>query len=144
MRVESAGAQDIPGIRWLLEYERWSAGFLTEATVGTFLVCRDEIGVAATIRLQILQGSGLLSALVVDPCMRGRGLGGQLARAAERKARRAGVDRVCLLTIAADEFFSARGFRIIALSEAPAWIQSEVNSTEVDVVTAALMLKRLF
>lgn len=143
MRVEIARVPDIPGIRWLLEFERLSVDFLAEATIGTFLVCRDKSGVAGTISLQIFQGAGLLRSLVVDHYMRGRGMGGHLARAAERRARRAGVDRMYLLTTTAEEFFAARGYRIIAPSEAPVWIQNALRSTEADVAAAVWMFKPL-
>lgn len=85
----------------------------------------------------------MLRALVVDPHMRGRGMGGHMARVAERRARRAGVDRMFLITTTGEEFFAARGYRIIAPSEAPVWIQNSLISTEADTTAAVWMFKIL-
>jgi amino-acid N-acetyltransferase len=141
MRIEAARRSDLAGIRWLLEYEQLPANDLDESSLERFLVCRDEKGVVAAVGLEIFGRVALLRSLVVDREMRGRGMGMQLTEAAEALAHHSGVESIYLLTTTAEEFFRARGYRILARSEAPAAIQSTTQFSALCPSTAILMVK---
>lgn len=141
MRIEAARRSDLAGIRWLLEYEQLPANDLDESSLERFLVCRDEKGVVAAVGLEIFGQAALLRSLVVDPEMRGRGVGVQLTEAAEALAHHSGVESIYLLTTTAEEFFRARGYRILARSEAPEAIQSTTQFSALCPSTAILMVK---
>jgi amino-acid N-acetyltransferase len=141
MRIGSARRSDLPGIRWLLEYEGLPASDLDESLLERFLVCRDGRDVVAAVGLEVFGQVALLRSLVVDPQLRGRGLGMHLTKAAEALARRSGVESIYLLTTTAEEFFRARGYRIVARSEAPAAIQSTTQFSALCPSTAVLMVK---
>lgn len=89
----------------------------------------------------LLEYEQLLRSLVVCREMRGQGLGVQLTSAAEALASRSGVGAIYLLTTTADESFRARGYRILARSEAPAAIQSTTQFSALCPSTATLMVK---
>lgn len=141
MRIEAARRSDLAGIRWLLNYEELPVDDLDESSVERFLVCRDEKGVVAAVGLEIFERVALLRSLVVSPERRGQGLGVRLTRAAEALASRSGVESIYLLTTTAEEFFRARGYRILARSEAPAAIQCTTQFSALCPSTAILMVK---
>jgi GNAT superfamily N-acetyltransferase len=74
MRVEAARASDLPGIRWLLEYEHLPSEDVTEQLLAHFLVCRDERGVVGAVAIEPFGNLVLLRSLVVEPEFRGEGL----------------------------------------------------------------------
>ena len=141
MRIDSARSSDLPAIRWLLEYERLPASDLDEPSLERFLVVRNGGSVVAAVGLEIFGAAALLRSLVVDPQLRGEGLGIQLTKAAEALTHRSGVESIYLLTTTADEFFSARGYRIVDRSEAPAVIQATTQFSALCPSTAILMVK---
>lgn len=141
MRIDPARLSDLPAIHWLLEYERLPARDLDESSLERFLVCRNGGSVVAAVGLEVSGRLALLRSLVVDPALRGQGLGIQLTKAAEALAHRSGAESINLLTTTADEFFVARGYRIIARSEAPAAIQATTQFSELCPSTAKLMVK---
>jgi amino-acid N-acetyltransferase len=106
-----------------------------------FLVCRDGRDVVAAVGLEVFGKVALLRSLVVDPQLRRQGLGMHLTKAAEALARRTGVETIYLLTTTAEEFFRARGYRIVARSEAPAAIPSTTQFSALCPSTAVLMVK---
>lgn len=141
MRIDPARPADLPAIRSLLERERLPAGDLEESALEWFLVARSEEGVVAAVGLELFGGVALLRSLVVDPRLRGRGLGVQMTEAAEALAHGAGVESIYLLTTTADAFFRGRGYRIIARSETPAAIRSTTQFSALCPSTANLMVK---
>ena len=103
-------------------------------------VAREE-GVVAAVGLEIFGGVALLRSLVVDPQLRGRGLGIRMTEAAEALAHRAGVESIYLLTTTADAFFRQRGYRIVARSETPTAIRSTTQFSALCPSTANVMVK---
>jgi amino-acid N-acetyltransferase len=141
MRIEAARPSDLAGIRWLLNYEGLPIDDLDASSLERFLVCRDEKGVVAAVGLEVFGRVALLRSLVVSPEMRGQGLGVQLTSAAEALASQSGVESIYLLTTTAEEFFRARGYRILARSDAPAAIQGTTQFSALCPSTAILMVK---
>jgi amino-acid N-acetyltransferase len=85
-----------------------------------FLVARGADGaVVGAIGAEVCGREALLRSLVVAPAWRGQGLGGRLLAALEQAATAWGVERWWLLTMTAEEFFAARGFRAVSRAEAP-------------------------
>lgn len=141
MRIDPARPSDLPAIRSLLELEGLPAGDLEESALEWFLVARSEERVLAAVGLEIYGRVALLRSLVVDPQLRGRGLGIQMTEAAEAMAHRAGVESIYLLTTTADAFFRQRGYRIGSRPETPAAIQSTTQFSALCPSTASLMVK---
>ena len=88
-----------------------------------FLVARSGGTVIGAVGAEVIGADALLRSLVVAPPHRGSGLGGRLVDELERVAGGWGVQRWWLLTLTAEKFFSGRGFRVAARSEAPAAMQ---------------------
>jgi N-acetylglutamate synthase-like GNAT family acetyltransferase len=63
--------------------------------------------------------SWLLRSLAVDPSFRGHGIGSALLATFVGEARRLGARAILLLTTDADDFFAARGFRVVPRAAAP-------------------------
>jgi N-acetylglutamate synthase-like GNAT family acetyltransferase len=63
--------------------------------------------------------SWLLRSLAVDPSFRGRGIGSALLAAVVAEARELGAREIFLLTTDADDFFAARGFRVVPRAAVP-------------------------
>ena len=141
MRIEAARRSDLPGIRWLLEYEQLPASDLDESALEKFLVCRDDKGVVAAVGLETFGRVALLRSLVVDTEARGHGLGAQLTEAAEALASRSGVESIYLLTTTAEHFFAKRGYRKVSRAEAPVQIQRSSQFSRLCPSTAILMVK---
>lgn len=141
MRVEAARTSDLPGIRWLLEYEHLPSEDVTEQLLAHFLVCRDERGVVGAVAIEPFGNLVLLRSLVVEPEFRGEGLGSRLAQAAEVLAERRGSKAIYLLTTTAEKFFAARGYRTRPRTEAPLQIQGSSQFSRLCPSTAVLMVK---
>ncbi|MBI5771791.1 MAG: GNAT family N-acetyltransferase [Verrucomicrobia bacterium] len=92
--------------------------------VARFLVARKGRAVVGAVGAEVAGEAALLRSLVVASCQRGAGLGGRLVDELERAAGAWGVKRWWLLTTTAEKFFTARGFRAAARSEAPAGIRA--------------------
>lgn len=116
--VTPAKAEDGPAIAALLR-----AAELPHADVvphlAHFLVARSGGVPVGVVGAEVAGADALLRSLVVAPNRRGTGLGGRLVDELERTAAAWGVRRWWLLTTTAEKFFTARGFRVAARSEAP-------------------------
>lgn len=85
-----------------------------------FLVARGTDGaIAGAIGAEVCGREALLRSLVVAPAWRGQGLGGRLLAALEQAAAAWGVERWWLLTLTAEKFFAARGFRAVPRAGVP-------------------------
>jgi amino-acid N-acetyltransferase len=87
--------------------------------------------------------TALLRSLAVDAGARGAGSGTALVEAAEGHAIREGVERVYLLTTAADRFFERLGYVRVAREKAPPEIQRTREFSDMCPDTAVLMTKDL-
>lgn len=89
-----------------------------------FLVAEDGQAARAVIGLERFGDCGLLRSLAVQPQLRNAGLGGELVDALECQSRGAGVRAVYLLTTTAADFFTRRGYTVVARAQAPEVIQA--------------------
>jgi amino-acid N-acetyltransferase len=121
-QISPATPADGPAIAALLREAGLPDGDITPH-LGNFLVARDGGGIVGAVGAERGGADALLRSLVVAPGRRGSGLGGRLIDGLERAAGAWGVRRWWLLTTTAENFFTARGFRVAARSEAPEAIQ---------------------
>jgi amino-acid N-acetyltransferase len=101
---------------------------LSASALADFVVARDESGgqdeIAGFAGLQKHSGFGLVRSLVVADSRRGQGIGAMLLDNIARRARRAEIMQLWLLTIDADGFFSRHGFSVATRESAPAPIRA--------------------
>jgi amino-acid N-acetyltransferase len=93
-----------------------------------------------------IEGKGadrLLRSLVLLPDRRRVGLGGVVLALIEDKAKRAGVERLHLLTTTAAHFFRTRGYADAARASAPAGITLSAEFTQLCPANAAYLVKSL-
>jgi amino-acid N-acetyltransferase len=140
-RTERARQSDLNGIHWLLDLESMPSADITVDALDSFLVYRDEIGVAGTVGLELYGDAALLRSLVVTSQHAGRGIGRQLVTAAEALARKRGVHAIYLLTTTAETFFEYMGFRRIGREQAPPAIERCTQFSSLCPTTAVLMVK---
>jgi len=130
-------------VRELLETERLPASDLDERALERFLIWRDESRVSGTIGLELYAEVAFLRSLVVARHARGHGVGAALTQAAEKLAVDCGVRDLYLLTMTAEHFFSARGYRKIDRAQAPQSIQGTSQFSGLCPSSAVLMMKQL-
>ena len=141
--IEAAAAGDFDAICALLSGADLPVADLDPSMLGDFRVVRDGGKVVAAVALQPFGEVGLLRSLVVDAGTRGRGLGRRLVDDLERRAVAAGIGELWLLTIDADRFFSARGYRERDRSTAPAAIAATAEFSSLCPGDAVLMAKAI-
>jgi amino-acid N-acetyltransferase len=140
-RIEGARRSDLEAIRWLLDVEFLPSADIDEAALGHFLVCRDEIGVAGVVGLEIYGEVALLRSLVVTERHLGAGHGGRLVAAARELANEMNVRAIYLLTTTAESFFEYLGFRRIQREEAPEVIRNTREFSSLCPASAIVMVK---
>jgi amino-acid N-acetyltransferase len=86
---------------------------------------------------------GLLRSVVVDPRLRGTGIGRALVAAAESMAADLGLQTLYLITETAVAWFPRLGYAPIERSEAPPGIAGSVEFTVACAETGVLMRRRL-
>lgn len=97
----------------------------------------------ALVGLELFGDVALLRSLVVSAFRRGTGTGSALLELAESEARRAGVNRLFLLTTTAEPFFTHRGFRRAAREDAPPAIRETREFAGICPASSAFMIKLL-
>ena len=114
------------------------------AGCGRFLVAVDPSGrVQGGVGLEGDPPDGLLRSLVVARDCSGTGLGERLLDGAETTAKRAGFERVYLLTATAARYFDRHGYRRIARDEAPPTIRQTDEFTRLCPAAAVAMYREL-
>jgi amino-acid N-acetyltransferase len=78
---------------------------------GSFLVARRGEAVVGAVGLEVYGAAALFRSLVVDPAVRGRGLGRELVEQMAARAASLGVRTLYLLTTTAEEFFGRLQFQ---------------------------------
>jgi amino-acid N-acetyltransferase len=141
VRIERARRGDLEAIRWLLDVEFLPSADIDEAALGRFLVCRDEIGVAGVVGLEIYSEVALLRSLVVTEKHLGCGYGRRLVAAAQELASEMNVRAIYLLTTTAESFFEYLGFRRIEREAAPEAIRNTREFSSLCPASAIVMVK---
>lgn len=138
--IKLARAENAAAIATLLQ----AAGLPHEdigSHLGNFLVARMGDEVVGAVGLEVAGAAALLRSLVVEPTLRGKGLGDGLTEMAVARAGTLGVRRLYLLTTTAERFFARRGFTIVARSNVPAGIAATQELSGLCPATAVCMVR---
>lgn len=135
-----------PGAHDLLRPALAAAGLPVDdlADAGrSFFELSDDEGPIGFVGLEGAGADLLLRSLVVLPGRKRQGHGGLLVAHAEAFARRAGVERLHLLTTSVAAFFRARGYRPAERVDAPASIAATAQFESLCPGSAAYLVKDL-
>jgi amino-acid N-acetyltransferase len=141
VNIELAQSSDLASVRDLLSAATLPTEDLNEDSLQLFWVARDSEKVVGAVGLERHGDLALLRSLIVAPAFRSRGLGVQLAQAAEARAQELGLSHIFLLTTTAVAFFTARGFHPVVRSEVPVSIQATTEFASLCPATAIVMVK---
>jgi amino-acid N-acetyltransferase len=108
-----------------------------------FLGESDAAGLVGVVGVEPLGRVGLLRSLGVRDDSRGKGLGGQLADAAEAWARGQNIEQLYLLTTTAEPFFARRGYQALARDQVDTAIHGTTEFTSACPASATVMVRRL-
>ncbi len=143
MMIEAPLPKDEPSVRQLLTLCDLPEADITPEQLRHFFVLTDKGRIIGTVGLQVLGRFGLLRSLAVDPGYRGRGFASRLAEKAERHAASLNVERLYLLTLTAEGFFSKRNYQKVQRNSAPLPLQETSEFKNVCPVSAVCMVKDL-
>ena len=107
----------------------------------TFFELSDDQGPIGFVGIEGEGADRLLRSLVVLPGRKRQGHGGLLVAHAEAFARRAGVERLHILTTTVADFFRARGYRAFDRANAPAAIAETAQFTTLCPSSASYLVK---
>lgn len=148
-RMDSDGAVEV-SIRPARPADLEAVGELLESadlpTVGVadhlsgFVVAEAEGRLVGLAGLEVHGDDGLLRSVVVDPAVRGHGLGAKLTERVLDAARAAEIRRVYLLTTTAEEYFPRHGFRRIRRDDASPDVKRSVEFREACPESAVAMV----
>ncbi len=144
--VQAATAADWPAIVRLLTAAGLPVADLQPADVAHFVVARRAAAVVGAVAVEAhgADGSeGLLRSLVVDPAVRGTGIGARLLAAAEDRAHERGLRSLTLLTQSAAPFFAAHGYSAIERGRAPASLHATPQFAALCPASSTCMTKPL-
>jgi amino-acid N-acetyltransferase len=141
--IGPANVEDLGAIHALLHAQDLPTSNIDEGSLKTFLVLREGPRIFGVVGLDVLGSAAMLRSLVVRPERKGDGLGGQLVAAAEALALKSGVLRLYLLTMDADGYFAAKGYRKLERNDAPPEIQQHPQFRSLCPSTSAFMTKIL-
>ena len=116
---------------------------ITDALCGAFVVARHGDDLIAAGAIERCGRDGLLRSIAVAPAMRSHGLGVEIIRALEVKARSDGLQALYLLTLDKQDFFSRRGFHAIPRTKAPEAIRATAQFKSLCPSSSTLMVKVL-
>jgi N-acetylglutamate synthase-like GNAT family acetyltransferase len=142
MSMRAAAAQDLPGIKALLQRSASPTADLEQAHIAFWVEERDG-ELTGAIGLQRFDTVSLLRSLAVDASRRGQGTGAELVRLLEARAQAQGVEQLVLLTQTAQAFFARRGYGVIAGDAAPAAVRGTEEFRSLCPASAVCMAKVL-
>ena len=116
---------------------------LRESSFEHFFYAGSDGAPTGLVGLEISGADALLRSLVVDPQMRGVGLGQALVAQVEAHAKTQGINVMYLLTNTAEPFFERLGYVRADRSLAPLLIQQTREYSSLCPASAAFMLKKL-
>ncbi len=140
--IAHARAEDAEDVVRLVEQSRLPLDGLRDH-LATTLVARQDGRIVGTAALEVYSEGALLRSVAVAPDLQGKGLGHELAIAAIRLARDAGVPAIYLLTTTAERYFSKFGFERIQREDVPAAVQASVEFMSACPSSATVMRKSL-
>jgi len=143
MQLAIGNSADRLAIRRFLSEAGLPDDDITESMCSAFLLARNGDDVIATGAVERCGRNGLLRSLAVAPAMRSRGLGVDVLRALEAKARSDGLQSLYLLTLDKQDFFSHLGFHEVPRAEAPDAVRETAQFKLLCPSTSTLMAKVL-
>lgn len=135
--------RDFGAVRDLLAGSGLSHEDLSPGSMRDFVGLRRVEGLAAVAGLELHGAEALLRSVATQARARGTGLGKAVTAAAETRAKRAGAQRLWLLTETAEGFFARLGWERVGRETAPAAIRETTQFRLLCPDSAALMVKRL-
>ena len=141
MQVERAGSDDLEAIERLLVASGLpldGPGCLRYRRRGAPAGRGRRCGRRRTVR-----PDGLLRSVVVEPAVRGTGIGGTLVETSEMLARDLGIDELYLLTETAETWFERRGYRAIERDVVPEPVRGSIEFTTAWSTSAVAMWRAL-
>jgi len=142
VRIRRSTASDLAPIAALLDAANLpTAGAFDAFTTG--FVADSDGRVVGAAALEVYADGALLRSVVVDPSLRGHGLGQSLASAAIEEAGRIGMPALYLLTTTAATFFPRLGFQVTTREAVPASVQQSIEFQSACPSTATTMVRRL-
>lgn len=141
--IASAQPADLPAVKRLLREAGLPDQDVVAPLLAHFLVAVRGAALVGVVGLEPFGRCGLLRSLAVAPAERRRGLGIELTRSLERRARSLGIAQLYLLTTTAEGFFASLGYRAIPRDRAPAAIQSTSEYRELCASTSVCMVRDL-
>jgi amino-acid N-acetyltransferase len=146
-RIRDGSAADWPAVLHLLSAEGLPTTDLNAKSLTGFLLETEGETVAEKINgavaIESFGETGLLRSLVVDKSARSAGCGSRLIRAIEQKALASGIAELWLLTIDAEQYFAASGYRRASREATPAAHSGTAAFSSLCPCSAALMMKSL-
>ena len=137
--IRSASPRDLPAVKFLLTASNLPLDGLEEQFGEAYAVAVAGDEVVGAEGIEVYERSGLLRSAVVHPDWRGRGVGDALTRDRLEWARRAGLERVYLLTTTAESYFPRFGFTRVDRAEAPSEIRESREFASACPASAAFM-----
>ena len=118
---------------------------LKPAQLQHFLMVKDETALAlnGVVGLEIKGHAALLRSLAVMHAHRQQGLATELVRKVEEYARSKNIDTLYLLTLTAEDFFSAQGYHKTDRKSAPPALRETTEFKSLCPQTAVCMKKHL-
>lgn len=141
--LRPAAADDLDAVRGLLDTAHLPLDGLEEQFGESYAVAVAGNEIVGAEGIEVYARSGLLRSAVVHPDWRGRGVGDALTRDRIEWARRAGLERVYLLTTTAESYFPRFGFARVERAEAPPEIRTSREFTGACPASATLMVLRV-
>ncbi len=129
---------DLPEIQGLLTQCGLPTGGLTPV-LGHCLLARSGPTLVGTVALEPYGPFGLLRSLAVSPDHRRQGVGQDLYAKIISHARLQQVERLYLLTIGAEPYFTARGFEPVARDTVPAVVRASTQFQHICPASAVCM-----
>ena len=142
MVIHAAHQSDLSAVRRLLATQHLPLDGIDEH-VETMVVAKKGSEVVGSAAVELYEDGALLRSVVVDPMVRGQGLGHRLSEAALNIAKDRGRQTAFLLTTTAEKFFPKLGFEAIARDDVPASVQASVEFQSACPASAVVMRKRL-
>ena len=142
MVIQAAHQGDLSAVRRLLATQHLPLDGI-DAHVETMVVARKGSEVVGSAAVELYEDGALLRSVVVDPMVRGQGLGHRLSEAALTIAKDRGKRTAFLLTTTAEEFFPKLGFEAIARDDVPASVKASIQFQSACPASAVVMRKRL-
>jgi amino-acid N-acetyltransferase len=142
MKIIDIGLEDFSETKLLLNKENLPVSDIEQANWFALLGIKNDGELSAVGGLELCGNSLLLRSVVVDPQIRGKGLGRLLVERLLSQAEMSGFGAVHLLTLDAEEYFSAGfGFKLLDRSLVPKDIENSTQFSGTCPKIASLMVK---